>query len=766
MPDSPLTRVMRALRVFALTPSQRRYHRAARQSGLFDPVYYRGAYPQIHGIYRHMPLRHFIAIGEAKGFRPNPDFSPEAYLRYNPDVAATGMPPFLHFVTVGHRESRVTKELPAVLPLPEIEVPQLRHDPTRKTARFAVVVHIYYPDLWDEFAETLRGVGIEHDLYVTVTYRGAESEALAERIRQDFPAAWVVPVPNRGRDILPFLTLVNSGVLDSYEAVCKFHTKKSPHRQDGDHWRRHLIEGILPAEGLAARLDAFVSDPAAAFWVADGQHYTGTHWWGSNFEVTKSVLRRIEIVAKVDELSFPAGSIYWVKPMIIGLLKSLKLTPELFETEQAQVDGTLAHAIERVLGFLAAAAGMSIVQTSEIDLLRRPERPARPAFTSAFYLPQFHPVPENDAWWGKGFTEWRSTLSAKSMFAGHLQPMIPTDLGFYDLRVTETMGEQAALARTAGIDAFCVYHYWFDGRRILEAPVDRLLTRPEIDFPFYLCWANESWRRNWDGLSGTVLLEQTYAKGFEDKLARDIAPYMRDPRYQRPDGTRPRFVIYRPEDMPDPNGSIGRLRQAFRDIGIGEVELGAVHFHISGENPVDPAVFDFWIEMPPHGLVDGPDYLFGGPDGNRMPCEVNGRFSGLVYDYRAVAAKSVTPERLRKLPSNTIAGIMPSWDNTARRGFKAHVAYGGNPAHFNAWLVAFLEKRVPKSYQREMFVNAWNEWAEKAVLEPTETFGTLYLDVLRTHVGSRPAERPKRSKTVTTHEAPEPAAAGRRRKQG
>lgn len=232
--------------------------------------------------------------------------------------------------------------------------------------------------------------------------------------------------------------------------------------------------------------------------MADGQHYTGTQWWGSNVEATRHLLQRIEIPLDREALSFPAGSIYWVKPLVLGLLRSLQLRLEDFDLEEGQVDGTLAHAIERVLGYLTARAGQKVLQTSEL----RPAAaaaPAKPAFVSAFYLPQFHPVPENDAWWGKGFTEWRSVVKAPSMFEGHLQPMLPADLGFYDLRATEVMGEQAAMAREAGIDAFCVYHYWFDGRRILEAPIDRLMARPEIDFPFYLCWANESWRRNWTG---------------------------------------------------------------------------------------------------------------------------------------------------------------------------------------------------------------------------------------------------------------------------
>lgn len=736
--DSPslIARSLRFLRVFFLKPSERPYLKEIRKSGMFDATYYWGAYPGLNRLYRWIPVQHYIAFGENMGYRPNPDFSPVAYLRYNPDIADAGVPPFLHYVRQGQKEARITKDLPEVLRLPEIALPKLRIDSKAPRARYAMAVHIYYPDLWPEFAEILRRVPIAFDLYITITYRGMETEALVEQIKADFPAAWVLAVSNKGRDILPFITLLNAGAFDGYAAVCKFHTKKSPHRSDGDHWRQHLISGILPEIGLEKKLSSFVADPTAAFWVADGQHYTSPEWWGSNYNTTRAVMQRIEVNISQEALSFPAGSIYWVKPMMLGLLKSLSLSADLFEPETAQVDGTLAHAIERVLGFLAAAADQKILQTSQIlPEAPVPAVPAAPAYVSAFYLPQFHPVPENDDWWGKGYTEWRAALGAASMFAGHLQPMISSDLGFYDLRVTEVMGQQAALARDAGVDAFCVYHYWFDGRRILEAPLDRLLTRPEVDFPFYLCWANESWRRNWDGLSGTVLLEQTYATGFETRLVADALPYMRDPRYARPDGIRPRFVIYRPEDMPDPAGSVARLRAAWEAAGIGAVELGAVCFHIAGKTAVAADLFDFWVEMPPHGLVQGPDYLFGGPQGNVMPCAVNSRFQGLIYDYTAAAKTSVSPAYGASLPANTIAGIMPSWDNTARRGFDAHIAYGGNPAAFSTWLRAVLTYRVPGSYRQELFINAWNEWAEKAVLEPSQSFGSLYLEVLTEQIG-------------------------------
>ncbi|WP_425450840.1 glycoside hydrolase family 99-like domain-containing protein [Pseudoroseicyclus aestuarii] len=736
------------LRIFSMTPSERRLYAAARRSGQFDANYYTGAYSHIHPFFLRFPLRHYVVFGEARGFRPNPDFSPAAYLEYNPDVAEAGMSPLGHWLSGGQGEGRIHKELPKVEAMPERRAPALRLETGRPRARFAVVIHVYYPDLWPEFEQRLTELGIDYDLFVTLTWRGEETEALAEEIQGRWPEATVLPLENKGRDILPFLTLVNAGVLEGYDAVCKIHTKKSPHRQDGDHWRRHLVSGVLPEAGLSRLLDQFVADPQAGFWVADGQFYDDTRWWGTNFETTRRLLRRIEIEIDRDHLSFPAGSIYWVKPLVLGMLRAMHLEAGQFEVERTQVDGTLAHAMERAMGFVVRAGGQRVIQTSELveDAKTSPAQAegeaglARPGFVSAFYLPQFHPVPENDRWWGKGFTEWRGAVGARPMFEGHSQPMLPSDLGFYDLRVTEVMGEQAELARGAGIDAFCVYHYWFDGRRILEQPLDRLLARPEIDFPFYLCWANESWRRNWDGLSGTVLLEQSYAEGFEAALVEGSLPYMRDPRYSRPDGTRPRFVIYRPEDMPDPAGSVARMRAAWRAAGIGEVELGAVRFHIEGAHPVPEETFDFWVEMPPHGLVKEPDYLFGGPKGNLLQRETQPGFEGLVYDYARVAARSTDPAYVRSLPRSTICGAMPGWDNTARRGLKGHLAYGANPASFRRWLMDLQRKRIAGSYRQELFLNAWNEWAEKAVLEPSQAWGDLYLQVLRERIDTAEAQ--------------------------
>ncbi|WP_290560778.1 glycoside hydrolase family 99-like domain-containing protein [Aestuariivita sp.] len=729
-----MTKLKKALQVLLLSPSKLLYIRRMKKSGLFDRQFYLSANPLIHKVFHYMPERHFALMGEQAGLYPNPDFSPHAYLRHNADVAASGMAPFDHFLRIGRHEDRLTKDLPGDWTENTVSVPALR-DPAVAQAAYAIVIHMYYHDLWDQFRAKLESLDIDFDLYVTITERkGEDADGLAARIAEEYPRARVVVMPNHGRDIFPFVHLVNAGWLDGYDAVCKFHTKKSPHRQDGDRWRQHLIDGILPGPGTRDLVARFAADHEAAFWVADGQHYNDTQWWGSNFTMVAQLLHRIELTPDEDHLSFPAGSIYWLKPRVIDMIRGLQLRPDNFEPERGQTDGTLAHAMERALGMLAEAGGMKILQTTQLKEAKPAPALPRPGLVSAFYLPQFHPVPENDAWWGPGFTEWTSVTRAEAQFGGHVQPMLPADLGFYDLRVTDVMGQQAALAKGAGIDAFCVYHYWFDGKRILETPIDQLMTRPEIDFPFYLCWANESWRRNWDGLSGEVLMPQSYAPGFATELAHSLVPYFNDPRYQRPDGTRPRFVIYRPEDMPDPATAISEMRDAWRDAGVGEVELGAVLFHIEGESPVPADLFDFWVEMPPHGLVGSDDYLFGGPEGDVMQAGVSPSFSGLIYDYDTVRQTSLSQYYARSLPRHTIAGIMPCWDNTARRGRKAHIAYGANPARFDHWLRGMLARRVPASYRNELFINAWNEWAEKAMLEPSEQYRSAYLSVLRTYL--------------------------------
>ncbi len=196
----------------------------------------------------------------------------------------------------------------------------------------------------------------------------------------------------------------------------------------------------------------------------------------------------------------------------------------------------------------------------------------------AFYLPQFHPIPENDEWWGPGFTEWANVARARPRYPGHYQPHVPGELGYYDLRVPEVREAQAALAREHGISGFVYYHYWFHGKRLLERPFEEVLESGSPDFPFALCWANEEWTRNWDAMTGTVLMPQEYSE--EDDLAhiRYLIRAFQDPRYIRIDG-RPLLLVYRAELLPDPQRTFRLWRDEAKAAGIPDLYLCYVESH-------------------------------------------------------------------------------------------------------------------------------------------------------------------------------------------
>lgn len=709
-------------RLISLTPYQRMTVQAAIQTGGFDRAHYRAQLLNLPAFYRFFPLRHYAVFGEQLGLEPAPGFQPKTYLRLNPDVADAGVPPFWHWLTKGKDERRRCYDAPIVAELPVELSKQLAEETPLNSSPLAVHLHLHFAELWDEFSKLLGRNSLDFDLYVTLSFQGSQTLALRNRIRREFPTARIYVRQNQGRDLLPFIELLNAGLFDGYAAVCKLHGKRSLHRVDGDRWRRSLISGVFSPKSLR-KLDQFLGDSNAGLWVASGHLMTDAKWWGTNLPKAQEILARRQMRITDKTPYFAGGSIYWIKPFALGMLKALDLQGQNFEPETGQLDGTTAHAVERVIGELVRQSDQRIVQTHELGSRRKTCAPP-PRYVSAFYLPQFHKVPQNDLWWGKGYTEWTAMRQARPQFLGHDQPQKAADLGQYDL-TPEVMAKQAKLANRAGIDGFCVYHYWFDGARLLERPIDSLLQRPDVAFPFYLCWANESWRRGWDGLSGEVLMPQTYADGFEERLAENTARCFHDPRYQRADGTRPRFVIYRPGDLPDPHASVSRLRQAWQTLGIGPVELGAVRFHLDDKLPED--LFDFWIEMPPHGLFDPADCL----SGENIPAGLVPDFGGVIYDYNALSRRSITAAYAQTLPENIIRGVMPSWDNTPRRGAKAHIAHGANPTAFRAWMMKLRERGLKTSYRQELFVNAWNEWGETAMLEPSARYGNLNLQAMR-----------------------------------
>ena len=363
----------------------------------------------------------------------------------------------------------------------------------------------------------------------------------------------------------------------------------------------------------------------------------------------------------------------------------------------------------------------------------------------AFYLPQFHRVAENDAWWGEGFTEWTNVRKAVPLYPGHDQPVAPGALGYYDLTDPAARGAQADLARRHGVEAFCYWHYWFgDGRRILEGPFDAVVASGEPDLPFCLCWANQSWTGIWHGAPGRVLMEQRYP-GPEDHRAHfeAILPAFRDPRYLRVGG-RPVFAIYAPNDLPDPDAVVALWRGFAEGAGLPGLYLVGM-----GTDHANPALRAF-----DRTLTAGPgDFL------SQRPLSTAARVARRVAGSRAGDALGGGLRRRMMAPINhpyrevvehalaapAAAGpraapcVLPGWDNTPRSGRRGVVFTGATPALFERYARrgAELAMRAPPG-ERLMFVKAWNEWAEGNVLEPTERDGEAYLEALDRVVRDNP----------------------------
>lgn len=337
----------------------------------------------------------------------------------------------------------------------------------------------------------------------------------------------------------------------------------------------------------------------------------------------------------------------------------------------------------------------------------------------AFYLPEFHPISAKDAWWDNGLTEWTNAVSALPNFEGHMQPRLPADLGFYDLRLPETMDAQVALARRFGVYGFCFYYYWFNGRRLLQRPLEQFLERKQPNFPFCICWANENWTRHSTDREHEISIKQEYGEDFSVRFIRDVIPILKDPRYITVQ-SEPIVLVYQVSLLPDPRATAEIWRTECQKAGIPSVHLVAVQsFGIGDPRPFG---FDAAVEFPPHTrrfLID-PRTLPG----------LDPAFEGHIEDYRKV----VNDQLEKPLPDYTLyRGVMPSWDDTPRRKKRARILVHSSPADYQAWLrpvtaetMAFAEARAPF-----IFVNAWNDWTEGAILEPDSHHGYSFLEATR-----------------------------------
>jgi len=348
--------------------------------------------------------------------------------------------------------------------------------------------------------------------------------------------------------------------------------------------------------------------------------------------------------------------------------------------------------------------------------LSNPNVPETDIKLIAFYLPQFHPIPENDEWWGKGFTDWANVTSAVPQFIGHYQPRLPGELGFYDLRIPEVQKRQIELAKQYGIYGFCFHFYWFNGKRLLEKPLEKFLSNPEMDSPFCINWANENWSRRWDGLDDDMLIVQDHSAEDDVAFIEYVSRYLEDPRYIRID-SKPLLIVYRPALLPDPKKTAQRWREWCHKNGIGSIYLALTHAF----EHIDPREigFDAAIEFAPN--------TFPLRDIKDRFDIVNDKFQGKIFDYNEALDIA---KNYRKTPYKKFRSLCPGWDNEARRPGRGTVLANSSPEAYGKWLRIICDFTINNfdSEERIIFVNAWNEWAEGAYLEPDRKYGYAYLN--------------------------------------
>ncbi len=721
------------------------------------------------------PAEHYEIAGWRAGLDPAPDFSTRGYLALNEDVRRANINPFLHFLRTGHAENRISRLPEKGGPAPDGTVEWADYayvrqrsfeslegdEPDPEAVRFAVsllgadlaqavaqmrftrpakaqeppLVSILIPCLNQELvtAECLLAIaqalpsefGVEvivadngstDPLYATLA---AHAELRYLRFETNIGFG---PVCNAAAQTAngEFLFLLNNDAQiapDSLERLVA--TLREGARIGAVGPKLLFFDGHLQEAGCLLNRDATGAligcgrDPRTPRYNyrRDVEHISGA-----------AVLISRELFASLGGFD-PVYAPAYCEDADLSLKirqKGLRLVYEpraVVAHHLSKTTNGMADADAEIAKRKRIAANRQTLLTRWTGVLGRHD-----LRTIAFYLPQYHPIKENDLWWGKGFTEWSNVGRAKPNYVGHNQPRIPADLGYYDLRIPDVMEAQAALARKYGITGFCYYYYNFDGARLLEAPLERMLQTGKPDLPFCLCWANENWTRRWDGRDNEILMGQSYTDAAMVELADDVARYFRSPNYIRIDG-RPLFLVYRVKEMPNPKRVTGAWRNRCRAIGIGEICIAMVEsFDLSARpEPPQPYGCDITVEFPAHGMVH---------DAPKSVERLNDDWKGAAHDYRELV-RAFTRRLEPGFPR--LRSVLAGWDSTPRHPDRSLVLEHCTPGAFQAWLEWTYRRTMEQNLgdSRIVFINAWNEWGEGSYLEPDRRFGHGYLQAVR-----------------------------------
>ncbi len=408
-----------------------------------------------------------------------------------------------------------------------------------------------------------------------------------------------------------------------------------------------------------------------------------------------------------------------IKKFVLRLLSELGISPnrQIHPSKSTWAGGDLGSYAGWYKESLEISQGSD--KRDYVSFIQNSPSPKPPAVKLiAFYLPQYHPIPENDAWWGKGFTEWTNVSKAVPQFVGHYQPHLPGELGFYDLRVQDVQRRQIELAKNYGIYGFCFYYYWFAGKKLLSLPLERFIQDSEIDFPFCICWANENWTRRWDGYENDVLIRQDHTVATELKFIQEIIPLLKHPNYICID-RHPIIIVYRVDILPDPRRTAKLWKEKCLSAGIEEPYLIAAQtFGFTDPRTVG---FDAAVEFPPHNIH--------AKNITDQVVLLNPDYSGCVYPYSGKSSLIELYSGMKHSGYKAFKTVAPGWDNEPRKPGRGDTFGYSTPEDYKTWLKNACEfaRNKPNPEERIVFINAWNEWGEGAYLEPDRKFGYAYL---------------------------------------
>lgn len=737
-----------------------------RKIPLFDISFYYQIDPNL-ATSKVNPLHHYFFHGAKEGRNPNPYFFTSWYLSEYPDVAKANINPLLHFILYGAKEGRN--------PNPYFFTTWYRNKYLQTNQNIHPLLH-YIQYGWKTGAWPNPYFDVIWYIKTYLSSEQNEIEPLAHFLYEPsdarhnpnphFDSHWYLQTYSwvEKMNMHPVQHYINYGIQQK--------TNPNPYF-DGEWYSNQypesIRENLCPLAHYLINIDNVNPNPyfdtewyqtsypdvaenkvdPLLHYITYGSNerrnpspYFHTSWYLTKYPDVRDsginpLLHYIQFGAFECRAPHPNFDAEWYLNKYPEIIET-NLSPLLHYIQKGKNEGKLPYDPNRNQDYFDGKIDLNKIfgETSTensnvyVQILNTPPIKNKIVKLIAFYLPQFHKFPENDAWWGEGFTEWTNVKPAQPQFKGHYQPHIPDELGYYNLLNPSIQHRQIELAKLYGIEGFCFYFYWFAGKTLMEDPINNYINDKNIQFPFCLCWANENWTRRWDGREKDILIQQQHSIEDDLNFIKHISKYLRDCRYIRIEN-KPLLLIYRPELLPSAKDTAILWRKWCQDNGIGEIYLAYTQ-SFSNLNP-EILGFDAAIEFPPSSLIlqNIEEDAFQQADLSNKVIPLHKNFDCSVTDWRIFLYNST---KYIKSDYKIFRGACPSWDNTPRRKNNSTIFVNNSPELYKQWLINAIKDTIKTQEipdERLIFINAWNEWGEGAYLEPDSRYGYAYLDATR-----------------------------------